>query len=207
MALSVLTPGTENLNDRSQGSWSNHEAGVTGALRWQVDANRFRGSGFVVSVFDRVSSPWVSPKQSVDSHVGLIGQVASGNLLRGSVSRKQRKTDQVTGSRLLFSLSSIRPDSGRQLSPCPKRPIDRSFVNDRRPADKPLTFSSDHGRANQSHAGLMLAPAMPNYQDNNSPRSVVPWWQLDRSMRKITQDEKRNVDQRVAVGRMPDCDR
>ncbi len=64
--------------------------------------------------------------------------------------------------------------------------------------------NSTHDVATQNRS--WFAPATPNEQINPL-RSPVQFRQPDRCTRKTNQDEKRNVDQRVAIGRMPDCDR
>lgn len=200
-------PGIENLNYRSSVSHWNRDADATGMLGARDGANIFcLNLATSVIRFSRPSLPAVSPKQSVDTHFNLIGCVAFSNGLRRECYHAFQNADLVTGLSLLNPRSSIQRDHVRPSVRCETRSFDPSITGSNLTAGKPLTLSSTRNSATRAKIRPMLALGMSSSQ-NNSLRSAVFPRHPDRSLRKTTQDEKRNVDQRLAIGRMPDCDR
>ena len=180
---------------------------VAGALSWQIKGSRFRFPASTSTFrFNRVSSQLAARKQLLDSHFCSIGQVATSNVSRSKFCCANHSTDPVTGLSLFRSRSSIRQDSVRPPTYLAMRSNDSSRGTGEPTANHPLALSSARSDADRALYGSPIAVSVPNYQ-NNSPRSIVPKRVPDRSMRKPTQDEKRNVDQCIAIGRMPDCDR
>jgi hypothetical protein len=178
-----------------------------GSLKGSAEAHRFPLLGLVKAArFFHVSSRLAPPVQSVLRHFLPIGRVASSNVSRSKGCRASGFADSVASKQLLFSRASVLMDFAQSAVFRVVRSFS-SIAGTCQSTSNALALSSACGPPHRSALLSMLALDTPNYQ-NNSPRSLVPQRLTDCSMRKTRQDEKeRNVDQRVAVGRMPDCDR
>lgn len=176
------------------------------ACQWRLEAKRFRLLPLASTIrFVRAISRPAASTQSVLRHFLPTGRVATSNVFCSKVCRTDRRASPVASLSLLSSRASVLKGFARRTV----FRLMRSFsaiVDGRESTGRTLAFASAYGRVDRGFQSPVLTSNMPDYQ-NNSLRSLVLQWLPDRSMRKPIQDEKeRNVDQRFAIGRMPNCD-
>ncbi len=200
--------GIESLNHRPSVSHWNCDAGATGmAGAWDGVRRLSRNLATSLLRFNRPSLFTASPKQSVVTRFCSIGCVALSNGLRRECRHAFQNADLVTGLSLLSPRSSIQRDHVRPSVRCEAGSFAPSITGSRFTTDKPLALSSTRSTATRANDVCpMLALGVSKIQNKSLRSDVVPR-HPDRSMKKITHDEKRNVDQRLAIRRMPDCDR
>lgn len=158
-----------------------------------------------VRVYRRFASEGHSDN-CLNNHDRSIGPVATSNHRPGKSCRLDENADLVTGLSMPFSRSAIQLDADGLTAVRMIRNFESSDARGRLRANEPLTFSSTRGDVGRVLEDLPAATSVSIYQ-NNSLRWLARYQAHDCSMRKTVKDEKRNVNQRVAVGRMPDCDR
>ena len=200
-------PETEKSVRWLQSMCLDRNADASGSSGGEVEAKRFHSMAFTNTIrFVRALSRPALSAQSVLRQVLPIGRVAMSNVSRSQECRASHTTDLVASLRLLFSRASVLRDFSLNAVFRVTGSLG-SIVDDCQSTGKTLALLSAHGHGYRDVSSSMLASEKPNYQ-NNYLRSSVPRWLSDRSKKKIIQDEKeRNVDQRVAIGRMPNCDR